>query len=674
MIEAVSLASPDPRVWWVPLFLLTALGLAVAAAVTLQEWIIRRLALAPLRAAPVRAAGALIPLVPLGGTLFDGARATSLPGASLAPIWVPAAGFVFVAAAAYAHARLARLRLTAALLLALALAVEAANRTLYRSGYPHVHLFLSVVSVTATVLALRGLVRRVPFARVLPAAAIFGLGLALAFGLARPSQRWVVATHGVHTRHLVRVVRSALDLDHDGYSAALGGPDCDDADARVHPLAADLPGNAVDEDCDGEPAVAPPPAPFDPGAALAAWLAAPDTRAALAAHQGDDVLLVTIDALRADLLADTPENRADFPNLFAVLDQSLVFRHAFSTGAGTDVAVPAIMTGRIDPFTTVDTTLAEALQGAGRRTHAVLPTEVLRWVGQWLITRGFDAVDRVVNDAEGRQDEGTYTTSAMTTERALAFLADPAAQRPWFLWLHYFDLHEHHQIDRQDHALSELAGDGPLGPRRKYRLLLELVDQQLGRVLAELRERGRWDDTIVIVTSDHGEAFGEDPRLPDHHGEMVYNPLVHVPLAIRLPGGATGSVDEVCSLIDLAPTVALLAGVPRLGDADGTPLLPFLIPGAPTALRAARPAVLHETAQVGVIAWPYKLMRRPEENLTELYDLSTDFAERRDLSAEQPERVRELTRLYQSYPAPRIDRSRQGRRSREEQGRRPQPR
>jgi hypothetical protein len=302
----------------------------------------------------------------------------------------------------------------------------------------------------------------------------------------------------------------------------------------------------------------------------------------------------------------------------------------------------------------------------------VLPSEVLRWVGRWLITRGLDGMDRVVNDRD-QADVGTYTTSTTTTERALDFLRGPDGGDPWFLWVHYFDLHEHHQIDPDDRALSELAGAGghPLGPKRKYRMLLELVDRELGRVIDELRRSGKWERTIVVVTSDHGEALGDDPRLPDHHGELVYNPLVHVPLAIRVPGTGSGTVDTVCSLVDLAPTLALLAGVPPLTGADGSPLLPFLIPGAPAPLLAARPALLHETEQVGVIVWPYKLMRRPEENLTELYDLSTDFAERRDLSAEQPERVRDLTLLYQSYPAPRIDRSMQGRKSREELGRPP---
>src|SRR5688572_25947756 len=160
-----------------------------------------------------------------------------MSGASLAPIWVPALGVLLIAGAAWIHARLERPWITAAALLVLAVCVEAANRTLYRSGYPQVHLFLSVVSVVALVLALRQLVSRVPLAPLWPSAATLGLALVLAFGLAAPSQRWIVATHGVHTRHLVRVVREALDTDHDGYSAAIGGPDCNDRNARVHPLA-----------------------------------------------------------------------------------------------------------------------------------------------------------------------------------------------------------------------------------------------------------------------------------------------------------------------------------------------------------------------------------------------------------------------------------------------------
>jgi hypothetical protein len=90
----------------------------------------------------------------------------------------------------------------------------------------------------------------------------------------------------------------------------------------------------------------------------------------------------------------------------------------------------------------------------------------------------------------------------------------------------------------------------------------------------------------------------------------------------------------------------------------GHSLLPYLLPGAPASLRTlTRPLVLNESDQYGVIAWPYKLLVRPADNLTELYDLADDFAERKNLAATTPHRVGELMQHYYAAPAVNLDRS-----------------
>jgi arylsulfatase A-like enzyme len=169
-----------------------------------------------------------------------------------------------------------------------------------------------------------------------------------------------------------------------------------------------------------------------------------------------------------------------------------------------------------------------------------------------------------------------------------------------------------------------------------------------------------------VFVSDHGEGLGEDPRLPDNHGRVLYNPLIHVPLAIRLPGQPGRTVDDPVSVLDVTPTLLTLAGATIPAGADGRSLLPYLLPGAPPELRSpSRPLVLNESEQVGVIAWPYKLMVRPNDNLTELYDLEQDFAEQHDLSASAPRRVGELMQYYHAAPPVNLDRTARGRRLRE---------
>jgi hypothetical protein len=379
-----------------------------------------------------------------------------------------------------------------------------------------------------------------------------------------------------------------------------------------------------------------------------------------------NVVLLAVDTLRADVLADTPRNRAEFPNFFALLDESRTFRLGFAPAAGTDLSMSGVLTGQIDPFATDAPTLAEAMKGKGRITHAVIPSEVIRYVGKAMLTRGLDDYERLVNDRYAR-DIGSYTTSTRTTDLGLKFIDAHEAEHgasPFFLWLHYFDVHEHHEVELE--SLRSVLGEiGEPGPVEKYRLTVRVVDQQIGALVRALHERGLWDRTIIVLVSDHGEGLGEDPRLPDNHGRFVYNPLVHVPIAVRVPGIAARSITTPVSLLDVYPTMLALVDAPR-AEVDGASLLPHLVDGAPAPLvTTVRPLPLNETDQFGVVLWPYKLMVRREDNLVELYDLANDFGESRDLAKIEPERVRELLSVYAALSPVAIDRTSKGRRARD---------
>lgn len=691
LVAAVELAALDRAgagLAMVVLALHAGLGLAIGLVLAAQE---RLLAWRPgLRrvAAGVHALGSVPALIMVSRHLFEGARAATLPGAALGHVWLPALGFLAVAATVAAGARLLpRLGPVAgaAVLGAGAIAVEAANRQLYTSEYADVHAFLVVVSCVLVTMALREAAGMTAAARVQPwtrwprraaarmalgAGVGLGLGLALAHGLADKGDRRLVATSGTHARHLARVARMAFDGDSDGAATVLGGGDCDDRDPAVHPAAADIPGNRADEDCDGRDLPLPrrAPAAVDWQARLAAWRASPEVADALARARDMNVLVVAIDTLRADALAG--ERAADAPHLSALLAESVHFRRAFATGAGTDLSVSSAITGRIDPFVPVDTTLAEALQAGGRGTGGVFPTEVLRYAGEVLLTRGLDRVARYVNDA-GQRDVGSYTTSAAATARALATIdALRARGRPFFVWAHYFDVHEHAQVSVADRGLAARAQRYDLtSVAGKYRALVALTDEEIGHLFDELRGRGLWERTIVVLLSDHGESLGEDPRLPAQHGRFVYNALTHVPLALRIPGVAPRVVDTPVSLVDLTPTLLALCGAPEPPGLDGASLLPLFLGPAPG--RQPRPIALNESEQHGVIVWPYKLLVRPADNLIELYDLAADFGETRDLAEAMPERVAALRSVQGSLPRVSLDRTRQGRKARDARARPP---
>src|SRR5690606_3397766 len=112
------------------------------------------------------------------------------------------------------------------------------------------------------------------------------------------------------------------------------------------------------------------------------------------------------------------------------------------------------------------------------------------------------------------------------------------SRHPFFLWLHYFDVHEHDEVGDHDRHLQAYLAGRPLlpGKESKYRAMLGLIDKEMGVLKQELQARNLWERTVIVFVSDHGESLGEHPRLPNHHGHMLYNALIHVPKMIRIPG------------------------------------------------------------------------------------------------------------------------------------------
>lgn len=656
-------------------------GLALIIAWTLgaAEAVARRQP-RPWARAFVRAAPSVLVMVPVARHLFEGAFASTLPGASTGPLWVPVAAMLAAMVVLRIGEALlvtpARRWMASAGLVGLVVATAYVNRTVRRSEYPDIHTLLVVVECVGLGLALRlplgppgstG-VRAVWLHRAVSLMAAVALVVTLRHGLQTLDAKRVVATEGMHTRLLVRVARALFDRDDDGYATVLGGGDCDDAHPDVHPSAIEVPGNAIDEDCDGSTEAsaatrALAEARREHRVELEAWRATPEVEAWLGRLRSMNVVLIAVDTLRADVLEDTPANRERYPNFFALRDASVWFSRTFAPSAGTDLSMSGLLTGRVDPFVPGTFTLPEAAHETGRRTHAVLPSEVIRYVGKGILTRGLDDFDRLVNDRFER-DVGSYTTSARTLALGLEQL-DTWDDASFFLWLHFFDVHEHQEVERKDRTFKRLAPEGKLDRADRYRVTVQVVDEALGELMSALRERGLWEQTIIVLVSDHGEGLGEDPRLPDNHGRFVYNPLVHVPMAIRIPGLQGKLVETPVSLLDVHPTlIELMGDDPRA--TDGVTLLPHLVPDAPENLaRQTRPLPLNETDQVGVILWPHKLMMRQADALPELYDLSQDFAETRDLAESHPELLEQLQAARAALPPVEIDRSRRGRRLRD---------
>lgn len=452
------------------------------------------------------------------------------------------------------------------------------------------------------------------------------------------------------------LIQRAVDRDGDGYPHLFGGLDCDDGDPLVHPGAVETPGNGRDEDCEGgdlDPAVLSQLDLPDP--------MTPEVRVALEEKvpRDLDVVLLTVDALRADLhYAGNPLPVS--PHLDRLAARAVVFTRAYSTASATVRSLSAVMTGhhmeevvrtrgdfelRIGKANVL---MAERLQSAGWFT-VMIPTvdELKPWRG---LSQGFD---RVVWDVL----TGRPSKSAMVDERAADLLlaqlkSVDGTKSPRFTWAHLSDPHHPYH----GHTGSEDTGPDA-GELERYWQEVTWTDRQLGRILdaIEALPGERRNRTVVIITSDHGEAFGEHGHV--QHGTDLWEEHIRVPLLIWIPGVEHRRIDTPRSLVDITPTILDLARLaePPAGTPEalsGRSLVPDLL-GFPPQKRlvyAELPVESHARADCRVLVdgtWKLRV-HGPEATL---FDLRTDPGEHVNLGSKSPAELQRLRVLLAGFRA-----------------------
>lgn len=285
-----------------------------------------------------------------------------------------------------------------------------------------------------------------------------------------------------------------------------------------------------------------------------------------------NIILITMDTTRMDALGCYGNAQAVTPVLDALAASGNRFSNCFVQAPITLPSHTSIMTSKNPPIHGVrnnssyrlsddSETLAEAFKAQGYATGAFIGSIILDHCHG--LDQGFDVYEDEVTHYAADRERGTIVTrrAEQVLELSLAWMDGQSS--PFFAWLHFYDPHAPYDPPS---PFLEAYGDNP------YMGEIAYVDLQIGRLVRHLQDRGHWNDTLIVVTADHGEAFGEHGE--QTHGYFCYGSTTHVPLIISKPlDGKPGHVyDHVVRSIDIAPTLLSVAGAPPIEGMEGLPL------------------------------------------------------------------------------------------------------
>jgi arylsulfatase A-like enzyme len=377
-----------------------------------------------------------------------------------------------------------------------------------------------------------------------------------------------------------------------------------------------------------------------------------------------NVVLIVIDALRPDHLGCYGYHRPTSPNIDLLAERSVVFETAITQAPWTKGAFSSIFTS-LYPFQHSVTdwesvmpdshvTLPEILGEQGYDTRCVI--NMIGLGGRFGVLSGF---------SEAVEPEKKYRDARETTDIAIRMMRE--AEDPLFLLVHYFDPHDPYRPPLQHLDMILLSSDpDPLskdpvksrepGESRNTggipsddRILKDMLmydgcirytDHHIGRIVEAIDEMGLADNTLLIITADHGEAFWEHGAAG--HGANVYDEAIRVPLIVHYPGASVSPcrVAEQVAHVDLLPTILEYAGITDEYHREGIGLLGFIKTGRRSRREGAFLPMGATLCECTVRRAPgtkcirtdeWKLIVEPTTSLAELYDLENDHSETRNL-------------------------------------------
>jgi arylsulfatase A-like enzyme len=369
-----------------------------------------------------------------------------------------------------------------------------------------------------------------------------------------------------------------------------------------------------------------------------------------------NVIVITIDTLRADHLGCYGHEKIKTPNIDRLAEEGVLFTQCIAAAPITLPSHASIMTGTYPIYHGVHdngtfrldgrfTTLAEVMKDAGYQTGAFVSSFPLS--SRFGLDQGFDHYDdRFQPDARAPTVLFPERKGAETTTEALNWL-ESKKDNPFFLWVHYFDPHQ--RCEPPEPFFTEYKDN-------LYGGEIAFVDAQVGTLAQYLKDNNLYENTVIVVTSDHGESLGEHNELT--HMIFTYDATMHVPLIFRIPEAKISKrkVTELVRGIDIMPTLLDLLGLDDSGsDVQGQSLI-SLYRGEEETERVAYiesegPTHHFNWASLrGIRTDRYKYIEAPKP---ELYDLQADPRELTNLYRDERAKSREfremLNRVLEDY-------------------------
>lgn len=343
---------------------------------------------------------------------------------------------------------------------------------------------------------------------------------------------------------------------------------------------------------------------------------------------GDDIILISIDALRADHLGVYGSARATSPHIDALAAEGVVFDAAYCPTPHTSYSVTSLMTGKyMRPLLALglgedSETWAAILRKYGYKTAAFYPPAVF-----FIDEDRFASFEDRALDFEYSKIE--FADPAQRASQVDAYLQKAAPDVPLFLWVHFFEPHEPYVM----HDAHRFGGDHPTDVDA-YDSEIAAADEGIGNIVAAIRaQRPR---AVIILTADHGEEFGDHGGR--YHGTTVYEEQVRVPLIVVAPNVTPHRVSVPVQTIDLLPTVISALGIPRAprirGRDDGVAIAKGAIDDG---------FAFTETDTMTLVAKKHdRLICTRSVDACALYDVASDPHEQHDIAPANPDRVQAL--------------------------------